>query len=66
VTPPISEIAQQRTVRLIPTAYDKPPVLRALVETAEDLAILEQLEAQALSFLQSKKKTLGAYGAHDA
>jgi hypothetical protein len=46
VTPPVSEIAQQRTVRLIPTAYYKPPVLQALADSDEDLSILEELEAQ--------------------
>lgn len=47
MTVPVSEIAQQRTVRLIPTAYYKPPVLRALVDNDEELAILEDLEGRA-------------------
>ncbi|TFI59097.1 RES domain-containing protein [Sphingomonas parva] len=42
--PPLAEIAQQRTVRLIPTAYWKPPVLRPLVDDEEELALLESLE----------------------
>jgi len=50
-----SEIAQQRTVRLIPTAYYKPPVMRALVDTDEELKILEKLEG-----LTSKRLTSGA------
>ena len=44
MTVPISEIAQQRTVRLIPTAYYKPAVLRALVDTVDELEQLERLE----------------------
>jgi hypothetical protein len=45
VTIPISEIAQQRTVRLIPTANYKPPVLRPLIDTDEELAQLVELES---------------------
>jgi hypothetical protein len=47
----IAEIAQQRTVRLIPTAYYKPPVLQALVDTQaelDDLAALEGLTSKRL------------------
>jgi hypothetical protein len=44
--PPLTEIAQQRTVRLIPTAHWKPPVLRALVDDDDELAIIEALEAR--------------------
>jgi len=52
VTVPVSEIAQQRTVRLIPTAYYKPPVFRALIDTedeAVELARLEGLTSKRLS-----------------
>ncbi|BCM87574.1 hypothetical protein mvi_60350 (plasmid) [Methylobacterium indicum] len=42
---PTTEIAQQRTVRLIPTAYYKPPVLKALVDSEEELEALAELEA---------------------
>lgn len=52
MTVPVSEIAQQRTVRLIPTAYYKPPVLRALIDTedeAVELARLEGLTSKRLS-----------------
>lgn len=45
MTVPISDIAQQRTVRLIPTAYYKPPVLRSLVDTEDELHALEDIEA---------------------
>ncbi len=41
---PITEIAQQRTVRLIPTAYYKPLVLRALVDSDEEMEILARIE----------------------
>lgn len=40
----VSEIAQQRTVRLIPSAYYKPPVLQALVDTQDELDTLAALE----------------------
>lgn len=52
MTVPISEIAQQRTVRLIPTAYYKPPVIRALVDTEDEYQKLTTLEA-----LTSKRLT---------
>ena len=41
---PLTAIAEAATVRLIPTAYYKPPVLKALVDSAEELAILEEIE----------------------
>lgn len=41
---PVSEIAQQRTVRLIPSAYHKPPILDALVDTEDELEALAALE----------------------
>jgi hypothetical protein len=46
VTVSVSEIAQQRTVRLIPTAYYKAPVLRALVDSDAELEILAKLEGE--------------------
>jgi hypothetical protein len=52
---PVAEIAQQRTIRLIPTAYYKPPVLRALVESDDDLPLLAAVEG-----LTSKRLTRGA------
>jgi len=42
---PLVDIAQRNTLRLIPTAYFKPPVLRALVDNDKELSALEQLEA---------------------
>ncbi len=41
---PITDLAMRATVRLIPTAYYKSPVLSALAEAPEDLAALERLE----------------------
>lgn len=42
---PLKDIAQRNTLRLIPAAYFKPPVLRPLVDNAKELETLEQLEA---------------------
>lgn len=44
--PSIVEIAQQRTVRLIPTCYYKPPILQALVDNEAELAVLAELEGR--------------------
>lgn len=41
---PLTAIAEQATVRLIPTAYYKPPVLRPLIDDDEELEILEMIE----------------------
>jgi hypothetical protein len=59
VTPAISEIAQQRTVRLIPTAYYKPPVLRALVDSDDELRVLEKLEGRTSKRLLSGAPVVG-------
>ena len=53
MTIPISEIAQQRTVRLIPSAYYKPAVIRALVDTDAEYDVLAELEGLTSSRLQS-------------
>ena len=53
MTPPQCEIAQQRTVRLIASAHYKPPVLRALVDTADELAAIERIEARTSKRLTS-------------
>ena len=44
MTPAITSLAEKGTVRLIPTAYFKPPVLRPLVDTDDELAALADLE----------------------
>lgn len=41
---PIADISKSDTVRLIPTAYYKPPVLRLLVDDADEEAILAEIE----------------------
>jgi RES domain-containing protein len=57
VTPPLTEISEQATVRLIPTAYFKPPVLRPLVDNDEELAILAEIEG--LTSRRLKAQTSG-------
>lgn len=42
---PITDLVAPATVRLIPTAYAKPPVLGPLAETDEDMEALAELEA---------------------
>ncbi|MDA4844905.1 RES family NAD+ phosphorylase [Hoeflea poritis] len=44
MTPPQTTICQQATIRLVPTAYYKPPVLAPLVDGDEELAILAEIE----------------------
>lgn len=58
---PTSEIAQQRTVRLIPTAYYKPPVLESLVDTADELEALAALEALTCRRLQDAAVAASAH-----
>ena len=41
---PITDLAARATVRLIPTAYFKPPVLSPLADTPDQLSALETLE----------------------
>lgn len=52
---PSTEVAQQRTIRLISTAYYKPPVLRALLDSDAELPQLEAVEG-----LTSRRLTAGA------
>ncbi|MGH1359969.1 MAG: RES family NAD+ phosphorylase [Burkholderiaceae bacterium] len=44
MTPPTTSLQQPATVRLVPTAYYKPPVLRALADDDEEFALLAALE----------------------
>jgi RES domain len=46
VTAPLSEIAQQRTIRLVRNSDYKPPVLRALVDSDEERQQVENLEGK--------------------
>jgi len=57
---PICEIAQQRTVRLVPTAYYKPPVLAPLADNDEERAVLERYEGLT-SERASKPSLLGDF-----
>jgi hypothetical protein len=59
VTIPITEIAQQRTVRLIPTAYYKPPVLRSLADSDQEMEALAALEGLTSKRLVNATATVG-------
>lgn len=56
---PLSEIAQQRTVRLIPTAYYKPPVLRSLVDSDAEMELLATIEGLTSKRLVNATPTVG-------
>lgn len=55
---PLAMIVAEATVRLIPTAYYKPPVLTPLVEDARDLAILAAIEGLTSQRLIAEKSGL--------
>ncbi|MDF1608547.1 RES family NAD+ phosphorylase [Hoeflea sp. YIM 152468] len=55
---PVAAISAEATVRLIPTAYYKPPVMRALVDDAQDLAILAAIESLTSQRLIAEKTGL--------
>ncbi len=69
---PVSLIEKSDTVRLIPTAYYKPPVLKALIEDDDDLEILEEIEgltnrrlraqARGLSGMDAREFVFGVWG----
>ncbi len=56
--PPLTAIAEPATVRMISTAYFKPPVLRRLVDTDEEFALLAEIEG--LTSRRLKAETVGA------
>jgi len=58
LTPPLTAIARQATVRLISTAYFKPPVLRGLVDSPEEFEMLAEIEG--LTNRRLKAETVGA------
>ena len=60
MTPPLVTVAEQATVRLIPTAYFKPPVLRPLVDEEEEFEILALIEG--LSNQRLKAQSAGLPG----
>ena len=55
---PRAAIRQFATVRLVPDAYDKPPVLSALVDTDEERAVLEALEGLTSTRLTAEREGL--------
>lgn len=58
MTPPLRSIAEPATVRLIPTAYYKPPVLRPLVDDGDELEILEDIEGLTNRRLRAQRSGL--------
>lgn len=67
MTPPLTQISEPATTRLIPTKYYAPPVLRPLLDDTvssdqqdEDLVILEALEGLTNRRLNAQAKGLGA------
>lgn len=56
--PPLTAIAEQATVRLISTAYFKPPVLRPLIDTPEEFELLAEIEG--LTNRRLRAETVGA------
>ena len=58
--PPLTAVAQPATVRLISTAYFKPPVLKVLVDTDEELQILEDLEGLTNRRLRAERSGLAS------
>ncbi|MGF1627396.1 MAG: RES family NAD+ phosphorylase [Alphaproteobacteria bacterium] len=65
MTPPLVSIVEPATIRLIPTAYFKPPVLRALVDDAEELKILESIEALTNRRLNAQRAGLAGLDARE-
>jgi len=57
---PLTQISKPDTVRLIPTAYYKPPILGALVDDAQELEILAGIEG--LTNQRLKAQTSGLPG----
>ena len=58
MTPAITEIAEKATVRLIPTAYYKPPVLRPLVDDEAELELLAAFEGLTNQRLKAESEGL--------
>lgn len=55
---PTVEINKSDTVRLIPTSYYKPPVLRKLVDDAEEEALLAEIEGLTSRRLKAERQGL--------
>jgi len=65
VKPPLAALAEPATVRLIPTAYYKPPVLRALVDDAAELALLAEIESLTNRRLRAERAGLADLDARE-
>ncbi|MEQ8296899.1 MAG: RES family NAD+ phosphorylase [Nitratireductor sp.] len=61
----ITAIAEPATVRLISTAYFKPPVLRPLVDTDEELALLAEIEGLTSRRLRAERGGVGGLDARE-
>lgn len=57
--PPLCAVHQTDTVRLVPTAYYKPPVLKPLIDTDEELEILAAFEGLTNQRLHAERSGLG-------
>ena len=53
--PPETELSQPFTLRLIPSAYFEPPVLRPLVDRDEEVAVLQAIERKTSKRLSQRK-----------
>lgn len=70
---PLSEIAEQATTRLIPSAVHKPPVLESLTDSAAEQQILAEIEgltnrrlraeSAGLEYLDARELAYGYWGA---
>lgn len=62
---PLTAITEPATIRLVPTAYHKPPVLSPLVDTDEERAILEEIEGLTSGRLKAERTGLSALDARE-
>lgn len=58
MTPPLTPLAQQATIRLVPAAYFEPPVLRGLVDSDEEAELLARLEGLTSGRLRAEREGL--------
>lgn len=62
---PVSEIAEQATTRLIPAAAHKPPVLRPLVDSDDEMAVLAGIEGLTNRRLRAERAGLAQLDARE-
>lgn len=62
---PVTAIAEPATVRLISTAYYKPPVLKALVDDDQELQLLEEIEGLTNRRLIAERSGVGSLDARE-